>query len=38
MDYEIRLVTIEDYDNLFELWNSTEQSRRALTPVDDSRE
>lgn len=38
MDYEIRLVTIEDYDNLFELWNSTEQSRRALNPVDDSRE
>lgn len=38
MDYEIRLVTIEDYDALLELWNSTEQSRRALNPVDDSRE
>ena len=38
MDYEIRLVTIEDYDDLLELWNSTEQSRRALNPVDDSRE
>ena len=38
MDYEIRLVTIDDYDALFELWNSTEQSRRALNPVDDSRE
>ena len=38
MDYEIRLVTIEDYDALFELWNSTEQSRRALNSVDDSRE
>ena len=38
MDYEIRFVTIDDYDNLFELWNSTEQSRRALNPVDDSRE
>lgn len=38
MDYEIRFVTIDDYDALFELWNSTEQSRRALNPVDDSRE
>lgn len=34
----IRQVTIEDYDAIFELWNSTEQSRRALNPVDDSRE
>ena len=33
-----RQVTIDDYDQLFELWNSTEQSRRALNPVDDSRE
>ncbi|MBR0387093.1 MAG: GNAT family N-acetyltransferase, partial [Clostridia bacterium] len=31
-------VTIDDYDAIFELWNSTEQSRRALNPVDDSRE
>ena len=38
MDFEIRTVTIEDYDALLELWNSTEQSRRALNPVDDSRE
>ena len=38
MEYSIRLVTIDDYDALFELWNSTEQSRRALNPVDDSRE
>ena len=38
MDYETRPVTIDDYDALFELWNSTEQSRRALNPVDDSRE
>ena len=38
MDYETRLVTADDYDALFELWNSTEQSRRALNPVDDSRE
>ena len=38
MDYEIRNVTIDDYDALYALWNSTEQSRRALNPVDDSRE
>ena len=36
--YTTRQVTIDDYDQLFELWNSTEQSRRALNPVDDSRE
>ena len=36
--YTVRKVTIEDYDQLFALWNSTEQSRRALNPVDDSRE
>ena len=34
----VRLVTIDDYDEIYELWNSTEQSRRALNPVDDSRE
>ncbi len=38
MEYTTRLVTIEDYDAIFELWNSTEQSRRALNPVDDRRE
>ena len=38
MKIEIRNVTIEDYDSIYELWNSTEQSRRALNPVDDSRE
>ena len=38
MEYTIRHVTIDDYDALYELWNSTEQSRRALNPVDDSRE
>ena len=38
MEYMIRQVTIEDYDEIYELWNSTEQSRRALNPVDDSRE
>ena len=36
MEYTIRPVTISDYDQLFDLWNSTEQSRRALNPVDDS--
>ena len=29
---------MEDYTAIYELWNSTEQSRRALNPVDDSRE
>ena len=38
MDIGIRSVTIDDYDKIYELWNSTEQSRRALNPVDDSRE
>ena len=34
----VRLVTMDDYDEIYELWNSMEQSRRALNPVDDSRE
>jgi len=38
MNISIRPVTIEDYDGIFSLWNSTEQSKRALNPVDDSRE
>lgn len=38
MYFLTRPVTIEDYDELFALWNSTEQSRRALNPVDDSPE
>ena len=38
MSIAIRLATIADYDGIYELWNSTEQSRRALNPVDDSRE
>ena len=33
-----RLVKIEDYDSLMELWNSVGMSKRALNPVDDSRE
>ncbi|MBQ3918138.1 MAG: GNAT family N-acetyltransferase [Oscillospiraceae bacterium] len=38
MDIRTRTVTINDYDSIYELWNSTEQSKRALNPVDDSRE
>ena len=38
MEYAVKKVTIDDYDAIFELWNSTEQSRRALNPVDDTRE
>ena len=38
MEYTVRQVTMDDYDAIYELWNSTEQSRRALNPVDDSRE
>ena len=38
MNITTRLVTIEDYDAIYELWCSTEQSKRALNPVDDSRE
>ena len=35
--FDIRKRTIEDYDEIYVLWNATEQSRRALNPVDDSR-
>ena len=35
---EYRTINIKDYNEIFELWNSTEQSRRALNPVDDTRE
>lgn len=38
MNITIRPVVIEDYDIIYELWNSTEQSRRAMNPVDDTRE
>ena len=38
MEIEIRPVTAEDYDALYALWSAAEQSRRALNPVDDSRE
>ena len=38
MNITIRQVTINDYDGIYSLWCSTEQSKRALNPVDDSRE
>ena len=38
MDYTVRPVTSRDYESIYGLWSSTEQSRRALNPVDDSRE
>lgn len=38
MDIRIRNVVIGDYDGIYQLWDSTEQSRRAMNPVDDSRE
>ena len=38
MNVIIRPVVIGDYDGLYSLWSSTDQSRRALNPVDDSRE
>ena len=33
---ESKQVAIDDYDDLFELWNSTEQRKRALNSADDS--
>ncbi|MBE6753455.1 MAG: GNAT family N-acetyltransferase [Ruminococcaceae bacterium] len=38
MNITYRPVVIEDYDGIYALWCSTEQSRRALNAVDDSRE
>lgn len=38
MNYTTRSITIEDYDGILKLWNSTEQTRRAMNPVDDTRE
>lgn len=35
---KLELVTIEDYDDLMALWNSVGMSKRALNPVDDSRD
>ena len=37
-EYTTRLVTAADYDAVFALWNSAEQTRRAMNPIDDSRE
>ena len=37
-EINIKKITIEDYDALYSLWSSTEQSLRALNPVDDSRD
>ena len=36
MEYTVKQIVPEDYDAIYKLWNSTEQSRRALNPVDDS--
>ena len=38
MSISYRRATREDYDGICALWNSSEQSRRALNPVDDSRD
>lgn len=38
MSILIMPVVIEDYDGIYALWDSTEQSRRAMNPVDDTRE
>ena len=38
MNFTTRLITIEDYDGILKLWNSAEQTRRAMNPVDDTRE
>ncbi len=36
MEYAIRQITVGDYEEIYGLWNDTEQSRRALNPIDDS--
>ena len=38
MEYTVKQVTADDYDAIYGLWGSAEQTRRALNPVDDSRE
>lgn len=38
MNIKIKKVTISDYDFLLQLWNSVGMSKRALNPIDDSRE
>ena len=37
MNIRIRPAAIDDYDGIYDLWNSAEQTRRAMNPVDDSR-
>ena len=38
MEISIRIVTADDYENIYGLWCSAEETKRALNPVDDSRE
>ena len=38
MSVKIFPLLMEDYDSISELWNSVGMSKRALNPVDDSRE
>ncbi|MCR5763336.1 MAG: GNAT family N-acetyltransferase [Treponema sp.] len=33
-----RILNASDYDQLFSLWNQVEETKRALNPVDDSRQ
>ncbi|MGN0738731.1 MAG: GNAT family N-acetyltransferase [Treponema sp.] len=33
-----RKITIEDYEKIMDLWNSVEMTKKALNPVDDSRD
>ena len=35
---EIRPLKFDDYDELYALWTSVDETKRALNPVDDSRE
>ena len=37
MEISIRIVTADDYENIYALWCSAEETKRALNPVDDSR-
>ena len=35
---EYRVLTEDDYDRLYELWISQAMTKRAMNPVDDSRD
>ena len=37
-EIQYRIITADDYDEIFEMWNQVEQTKRALNPIDDSRE